>query len=100
VAESCQRVGIIQRADRQDSAYSVRMSNSNPLNHLGEVVAEAMRKEGISENEASLRSGISRQTLRRRLRAGGFKDVEMFAVARALELPASELVARVERGVA
>lgn len=73
------------------------MSNPHPLNTLGEVVAEALRQEGISENDASLRTGISRQTLRRRLRGGGFKDTELFAVARLLELPASELVARAEQ---
>jgi len=74
--------------------------STNPLNTLGEVVAEVMRQKGVSENRVALESGISRQTLRRRLRGGGFIDNELSAIGRILELPASELMALAEKRAA
>jgi transcriptional regulator with XRE-family HTH domain len=74
---------------------------SNPTtNRLGEVIAEAMHEAGISENQAALRSGISRQTLRRRLAGGNFTATELVAIASILDTRASRLYARAEETAA
>jgi transcriptional regulator with XRE-family HTH domain len=70
---------------------------SNPPNNLGGIVAEAFKDAGLSENEASLLTGISRQTLRRRLAGAPFDVTELANIARILDIPASELMARAER---
>jgi lambda repressor-like predicted transcriptional regulator len=57
------------------------MSTTNPLSHLGAVIAEALKQEGISENRAALESGISRQTLRRRLAGGDVTGRELGSLA-------------------
>ena len=73
---------------------------STPTLRLGEVVAEAMHKAGISENQASLRTGISRQTLRRRLAAGNFTATELATIAAVLDTRASRLFALAEEKAA
>jgi DNA invertase Pin-like site-specific DNA recombinase len=73
---------------------------SNPTPRIGEVIAEAMREAGISENEAALKTGISRQTLRRRLNAGGIKDTEIYPLAALLNTSASRLYALAEERAA
>ncbi len=68
--------------------------------HLGTVVSSEMKAQEISENALALASGISRQTLRRRLASGDFTSRELAAVAAVLDLPMSELVIRAERQAA
>jgi lambda repressor-like predicted transcriptional regulator len=68
---------------------------SNPL-PLGEVVRVTLTSAGISENTASIQSGIPRQTLRRRLVTGDFKYGELQQVARVLNTTPAELLARAE----
>lgn len=70
------------------------MSNTNPLNRLGAVIADALAEEGISENRAALESGISRQTLRRRLTAGNLTAAELGSLAHILGIEPDTLVAR------
>lgn len=72
---------------------------SNPVRHLGDVIRDEMEAQGVSENAAALGTGISRQTLHRRLVSGEFNTAELGRVARLLDLPASELMRRAE-GVA
>lgn len=71
------------------------MSNP-PTQQLGAVIAAEMRAAGISESRAALESGISRQTLRRRLASGDFTSRELISLAAVLNVPASRLMARAE----
>lgn len=73
---------------------------SNPSRVLGAVVAEAFTAAGISENAASIATGIARQTLRRRLTAGGFTTPELEAVADVLGTVPSRLMALAEERAA
>jgi transcriptional regulator with XRE-family HTH domain len=70
---------------------------SNPPNNLGDVITEALAGAGISQNQAALLTGISRETLRRRLAGATFDVDELAAVARILDTTASELMARAEQ---
>lgn len=69
-------------------------------NHLGTVVSSEMAARGISENQASFDTGISRQTLRRRIASGEFTVRELHAVARILDTTAADLLQRTEGAVA
>lgn len=79
-------------------AYVVRMSKS--LNHLGEVVTVALNDAGLSENAASIRSGIPRQTLRRRLVTGDFKYTELCNLADLLDTTPDALVLKARQAAA
>ena len=68
---------------------------SNPL-PLGQVVRAALADAGISENAASVQSGIPRETLRRRVITGDFRYGELQKVALVLNTTAVELMARAE----
>jgi lambda repressor-like predicted transcriptional regulator len=57
---------------------------SNPLHPLAEVVGAALGAAGISQNAASIQSGIPRETLRRRLVTGDFKYGELCRIAEVL----------------
>jgi len=72
------------------------MSNTNPLTPLALVVRLALNDADLSENTASIRSGIPRQTLRRRLVTGDFKYGELQQVADILGIKPSTLVALAE----
>lgn len=72
---------------------------SNPLKPLGEVVRVALNDAGLSENTASKRSGIPRQTLRRRLVTGDFKYGELCEVADILNTTPEDLLIKA-RGTA
>lgn len=75
------------------------MSNPlNRLNRLGLVIDEHRRQAGVSENTAALNSGISRQTLRRRLKGADVYASELGALAYVLNVPAECLVGITERG--
>ena len=74
--------------------------SKSPLNYLGEVVTVALNDADLSENVASIRSGIPRQTLRRRLITGDFKYGELQQIAGILNTTPAELLARAERGAA
>ena len=78
--------------------YGVHMNN--PLIHLGEVVTVALNHAGLSENTASKRSGIPRQTLRRRLITGDFKHGELWQIATLLDTTPADLMARAEKRAA
>jgi transcriptional regulator with XRE-family HTH domain len=67
--------------------------SSNPLNHLGEVIAEALSQKGLSQSRAALESGISRETLRRRLRGGDITAAELGSLAYVLDREPRDLVA-------
>lgn len=69
---------------------------SNPTKQIGAVVTARMRASGISESRAALESGISRQTLRRRLASGAFTTPELLSIAAVLDVPASVLLAQAE----
>lgn len=73
---------------------------SNPLNSLAEVVRVALTDADLSENTASILSGIPRQTLRRRLVTGDFKYGELQQVAGILGTTPAELLARAEQRAA
>ena len=73
---------------------------SNPLTPLAQVVRIALNDADLSENTASIRSGIPRQTLRRRLVTGDFKYGELQQIAGILDTTPAELLARAERGAA
>lgn len=79
-------------------AYLVHMNN--PLKPLGEVVRVALNDAGLSENTASKRSGIPRQTLRRRLVTGDFKYGELCEVADILNTTPEDLLAKARRSAA
>jgi predicted transcriptional regulator len=66
---------------------------SKPTERLGEVVRTALDAAGISENTASQRSGIPRETLRRRLVTGDFKFGELHRIAEVLSTTPADLVA-------
>ena len=69
---------------------------SNPLTPLAQVVRIALNDADLSENTASIRSGIPRQTLRRRLVTGDFKYGELQQIAGVLNTTPAELMARAE----
>ena len=72
-----------------------------PLNPLAEVVRAALNGAGISENAASIRSGIPRTTLRSRLVTGDFKyETELWPIARLLNTTPSKLQTLAEKRAA
>lgn len=73
---------------------------SNPLTPLAEVVRIALNDAGISENAASIQSGIPRQTLRRRLVTGDFTYGELWKVADLLKTTPAKLQATAEKRAA
>ena len=73
---------------------------SNPLTPLAQVVRIALNDADLSENTASIRSGIPRQTLRRRLVTGDFKYGELQQIAGVLNTTPAELMARAEKSAA
>lgn len=73
---------------------------NTPLIHLGEVVAVALNDAGLSENTASIRSGIARQTLRRRLVTGDFKYGELCKIADLLKTTPDALVIKARQAAA
>ena len=72
----------------------------NPLNDLAEVVRVALNDADLSENTASILSGIPRQTLRRRLVTGDFKYGELQLVAGILDTTPAALLTRAEKRAA
>jgi len=73
---------------------------SNPLTPLAQVVRLALNDADLSENTASILSGIPRQTLRRRLVTGDFKYGELQQVATILDTTPAALVALAEQAAA
>lgn len=76
-----------------------------PPNHhyearLGALIREAMRTQGISENELSARTLIPRVTLRRWLGGHGFKVTGLFVIADNLGLDVEDMVRQVVREAA
>lgn len=63
---------------------------------LGPVLTEALAEAGISENRAALASGITRQTLHRRLADGNPTGAELGALAHVLGINPDVLVARAQ----
>lgn len=70
---------------------------NTPTKTLGEVIRAEMIARGVSENTAAMTSGISRQTLRRRLASGDFTTTELLALADVIGCTASDLMARAEQ---
>lgn len=66
---------------------------------LGETIKLSMRTAGLSQNELALRTGISRNTMSRRLNGGGLQYSEMLSIATALGRTVSSLVAETEARV-
>jgi lambda repressor-like predicted transcriptional regulator len=73
---------------------------SNPTAPLAEVVAAALKDAGLSDNAAATRSGIPRETLRRRLVTGDFKHGELWRIAEVLDTTPAALVAQAEKRAA
>lgn len=74
------------------------MAHMSQLTSL--TLAQAFRAEldatGLSDREIEGRTGISRDTLKRRIAAGDLRSNDLLAIARLLDLPLSKLVLRAE----
>ena len=72
------------------------------MNHLTpELLAQVVRAEldatGLTEREIQRRTGISRDTLNRRIAAGDLRSRDLLRIAGVLDIPLSVLVARAEK---
>ena len=66
---------------------------------LGETIKRAMRAAKVSQNELALQTGISKNTMSRRLNGGGLQYAELVVIADALGRTVSSLVAETEARV-
>lgn len=67
---------------------------------LAQVVRDELDATGLAEREIERRTGISRDTLQRRVAAGELRSGDLLKVAALLDITLSALVARAEKRAA
>lgn len=72
------------------------MSHLTP-DTLAQVARAELDSTGLSEREIEKRTGISRETLNRRIAAGELRSRDLLKIAELIGEPLSALVARAER---
>ena len=72
-----------------------RMSHPSP-ELLARVAREELDALSLSEREIQRRTGISRDTLDRRVTAGELRSGDLLKIAALIGIPLSELIARAE----
>lgn len=75
---------------------------SHPLTPeiLARVAREELKATSLSEREIERRTGISRDTLNRRIEAGELRSSDLLRISRLLGIKLSTLVARAEKRAA
>lgn len=73
------------------------MPTNEPLPNIGGVITDRLEVAGLTRTDLVNLTGIKRSTLRRRLISGLFTLPELDAIAAALNIKASDLIAEAEQ---
>lgn len=79
--------------------HTGRMSHLTP-ELLAEVVGAELEATGLSAREIQRRTGLARDTLKRRIAAGSLDSRDLIKAANLLDVPLSKLVAKAEETAA